>query len=552
MIRQQRIMTTKLISIRSLFLMIALWICGSPGWSAAQTPGGFKIAGTVVSKIDGHPLARVRVTVRDTKAAEKLESIVTTEDGKFQFSGVPAGKYSLIGAKRGFITAAYDQHEQYSTAIVTGADLDTETLVLRLAPSAIISGKVLDEAGEPVRHATVTAYRDDHSSGMDQIHTYRMAQTDDQGAYEITSLMPGTYFLSARAKPWYAEHPNSTNDAEAAASFDRSLDVAYPVTYYSDVTDSESATPIPIRGGERLQVEMHLNPVPSFHLFFRVPNTGDHSFVFPQLEQPAFDGSVSVQSEGTNMVSPGLMEVTGIPPGRYNVRFNGAGAATQMNGVDVSKDGEEIDASAAEATSTVKISVRVPGENTLPAHLALALRSSHAAFAGGKVVDSRGQVEFQEVPAGRYEMLLFGTSKPYSIARITAEGAEVSGHTLIVAPGSSPSVSLSLVGGSVSVEGTVMHAGKPFAGAMVVLVPKNPEGNRDLFRRDQSDLDGTFRLPNVIPGSYTVLAIENGWELDWSQPAVIAAYLNHGRTVEIGNQAGHSINLSAPVEVQSR
>jgi len=42
-----------------------------------------------------------------------------------------------------------------------------------------------------------------------------------------------------------------------------------------------------------------------------------------------------------------------------------------------------------------------------------------------------------------------------------------------------------------NVEGTAKRAGTPFAGAMVVLVPEDPEDNADLFRRDQSDLDGT-------------------------------------------------------------
>ena len=106
-------------------------------------------------------------------------------------------------------SATYDQHEQFSTAIVTGAGLETEALVLRLAPAAIISGKILDEAGEPVRHATVTLYYDDHSNGVDQIRQASGTQTNRQGAYEIPRLMPGTYFLSASAKPWYALHPNS-------------------------------------------------------------------------------------------------------------------------------------------------------------------------------------------------------------------------------------------------------------------------------------------------------------------------------------------------------
>ena len=177
--------------------------------SQATLANADRVAGTVVSKTDGHPLARARVTLRDTKDSRKFESLVTAEDGKFEFHGVPPGKYSLTGAKRGFITAAYDQHDQFSTAIVTGAGIDTDALVLRLAPAAMISGKILDESGEPVRHASVMLYYQDHSSGVDQIHQSHGAQTDDQGEYEIPSLMPGTYFLSASAKPWYALHPQS-------------------------------------------------------------------------------------------------------------------------------------------------------------------------------------------------------------------------------------------------------------------------------------------------------------------------------------------------------
>jgi hypothetical protein len=549
---------------------MTLCLFGGGAFSAAQTPatpaasGTYRIAGTVVSRLDGHPLARARVTVRDAKDPQKFESLVTAEDGQFAFTDVPAGKYDLHGAKRGFIQASYDQHEQFSTAIVTGTGLDTEDLILRLAPTAIISGKVLDESGDPVRRATITLYYDDHSSGVDQIRQYRGAQTDDQGSYEIPGVMPGTYFLSTSAEPWYAVHPTSNHSDSAAkgkpadtantdiSSFDRSLDVAYPLTYYSDVTDADSATPIPIRGGERLQVEVHLNPVPSLHLLFRVPNNGEKGGFSPQLEQSAFDGSAFMPSVGYRMVSPGLVELTGIPAGRYNVRLRGPGAALQMKGVDLTKDGEEMDASSAEALSNVKVSVQAPGEATTPPHLMVGLRSGGRAFAGVQPFNPKGEAELAQIAAGHYDVLVWGSNKPYSIVHISAEGAEVSGHSLTVTAGSSPSVSLTVVGGSLNVEGTAQRTGKPFAGAMVVLVPKNPEGNRGLFRRDQSDLDGTFNLQNVVPGSYTVLAIENGWDLDWSQPVVIAVYVNRGRTIEVGNHFGRTTKLPEAVEVLSK
>jgi hypothetical protein len=86
---------------------------------------------------------------------------------------------------------------------------------------------------------------------------------------------------------------------------------------------------------------------------------------------------------------------------------------------------------------------------------------------------------------------------------------------------------------------------------MVVLVPKDLDGDRDLYRRDQSDLDGTFVLHGVVPGSYTVLAIENGWDFDWAEPAVIGAYAQHGERIQVGSQQGPRINLG-DVQVQSR
>jgi hypothetical protein len=117
------------------------------------------------------------------------------------------------------------------------------------------------------------------------------------------------------------------------------------------------------------------------------------------------------------------------------------------------------------------------------------------------------------------------SESPCSIDRMAVEGAQVQGLKVEIAAGSSPSISLTLIEGSVQVQGVVRRAGKGAAGAMVVLVSKDPDSHRDRFRRDQSDLDETFSLQGVVPGLYTVLAIDNGWELDWSQPAVIAAYL---------------------------
>ena len=103
-----------------------------------------------------------------------------------------------------------------------------------------------------------------------------------------------------------------------------------------------------------------------------------------------------------------------------------------------------------------------------------------------------------------------------------------------------------------SVEGFVRSGEKGDAGAMVVLVPEDPTSNPDLFRRDQTDLDGSFQLNSVVPGSYTILAIQDGWDLDWSKPAVIAHYLPKGHKVTVGAAAQATVDLPESIEVQPR
>ena len=522
-----------------------------------STAGNYRIAGTVVSKIDGHPLDTARVLLRDSKARAEPLSTVTSPDGKFFFENVAAGKYALEGLKRGFITAAYDQHDQYSTAIVTGAGIDTENLTLRLSPAAIISGRVLDEAGEPVRQAMVTLYRNNHFQGVDQIQIVRGVQTDDLGAYEVAALTPGTYFLAVHAQPWYAVHPSlpadhadSDGDARASTNLDRSLDVAYPMTYYQNATEPDGATPIQISGGERLPIDMTLSPVPSLRLIFHLPESQKGRFIVPQLEQPVFDAFTPLEAM-PRQVSPDVVELTGVPAGRYNVRIQADSTITQLNGVDFNRDGEEVDTSAAEPVGTVKFSATVLGESAIPPGLAVSLTQDRSALRVFERFNPKGETAIPHVSRGTHNVWVLGAARQYVIVSISADGAQVKGHTITVPASASATVALTLAAG-VEVQGVAKKAGKPFAEAMIVLVPKDVAGNRDLFRRDQSDLDGTFSLRGVVPGSYTLIAIENGWDLDWSRPEIVAPYRKRGQPVEISGKASGLVQVKEVIEVQPK
>jgi len=519
--------------------------------SSSSIPG-FQIAGTIVNAIGGGPLARARVTIADARNPRNTQSMVTSEDGHFDFKQVSAGKYSLQGEKRGFIPGLYDEHEQFSTAIVTGAGLDTENLVLRLSPSAILYGKILDDLGEPVRQAQVSLYREDRRVGIGRIQKFRAVNTDDQGAYEFAQLDAGSYFVSVTAKPWYALRPRVSAVENLPTLIDSSLDAAYPVTYYGDSTEPDDATPIPVRGGDHLEADIHLNPVPALHLIIRVPENQIDGFHMPTFEKPSFEGVETVQPESIRMVSPGVFEVDGVAPGRYSVRDNGTGQGDEDSEIDITTNGQELDTSKAQRAATVKATIQILGEATLPPQIEVALRNSKMRLVAWQEMNAKGEVEFQNLAPGKYDVLAGSRPKAYSVVQISSDGNLTAGHTLTVAAGASMTVALSLAGGTVNVEGFAKRAGKGTSGAMIVLVPKDPETNRELFRRDQSDQDGSFLLRSIIPGTYTIVAIENGWDLDWSRPGVIAHYAKQGQPITVSNQTQSTMHLPNPVEVQPR
>ena len=272
----------------------------------------------------------------------------------------------------------------------------------------------------------------------------------------------------------------------------------------------------------------------------------------PMLQKPSFDGMEMIQSDGMQQVSPGVFEMTGVAPGRYSVRTPEAGRGAEANEVDITTNGQELDMSTAQRASTVKATIQVLGEATLPPQIEVALRNSKMRIVAWQEMDTKGEVVFQDLAPGKYDVLAGSRPKAYSVARMSSESGVIAGHTLNVTAGASMAITLSLVGGTVNVEGFARSAGKATSGAMVVLVPKNPESNRELFRRDQSDQDGSFLLRSVIPGSYTIVAIENGWDLDWSRPGVIEHYAKQGQTITVTDHTETTMHLTEQVEVQPR
>jgi carboxypeptidase family protein len=542
----------------------------------APPPQSFRISGTVVDALSGQPVARAQVSIDLQSERDSTLATTTGDDGRFAFENLAAGTYALSARRKGYLNQAYKQHEFFSTAIIVGPDLHSEDLRFELRPDASVSGQVFDERNEPVRNAQVMLLCQGLRLGRRATWQQEQVMTDDQGHYRFGHLPPGTYFVSVSAQPWYAQHvarqhaaPNPAQDFfQEPAGGDPALDVTYPVTFFSNATEISAASPITLHPGDTEMADITLRVVPALHLVIRYsPSSESEQFYVQQITQHVADGVNQGLPVETAQPEPGVFEIMGLPPGRMSLGLASSKGNESTSGSQTIQHGgdSEIDASDAPPSATVKANEPTSRSQTLQLTGDTEINASDAppsatvsgvitmdndsplsgpaflrlhSVATGAVFDTQseanGEFSFngQAIPAGTYGVII--AQPPASAVRsMSAIGAKVSGRTVEI--GSSPDVRLSVVisKGSGVVKGFALKDGKPADGVMIVLVPQNPEHNLVLFRRDQSDSDGSFNLRGILPGKYTVVAIENGWDLEWFTPSVLQKYLAGGEKVQV-------------------
>jgi len=534
-----------------LLLLLLVVFASLPMFS--QQASGYRIAGTVVSASTGEPVWGATVAALAEEGGRTVAAVASGNDGRFALEGLPAAKYQLAASKRGFVSAFYDQHEEFSSAIVPGPGQDTGSLTFRLVPSAVLRGVVTADGGDPVAGATVMLFQkpQGHNPG-EKIAQVDSATTDDTGSYEFGNLAAGEYLLAVKAEPWYALHRPAAV-SHPAPDPAAALDVAYPVTYFDSTTDEASAMPIVLAGGSREEANVSLHAVPALHLVVETPRKQDGSIARPELKQTVFGSVVAAESAGfMDAIQRGTTEFSGVPPGHYELA---QGDPPRIVALDAAAS-QQVDPNAGVPASAVTGILRSASGAALTGEAIVILEPLDGAQGQRTMQAScnRGAFSFPAVTAGTWE-LRAENSGELPIVSMTVGGRMHTGSQIAVRDRP-----LSLVAtvseSAVRVEGfarkAVAGVETGLAGAMVVLVPQNMADFRGLVRRDQSDSDGSFSLRDVASGSYTVVAIEDGWALDWSRSEVIGRYLPKGIAVTVTDRSGKVVRLSQPVPVQPR
>ncbi len=552
--------------------------------AAQQTASSpvYRITGIVVSSTDGTPVRHAHLNANPSGARtgglprnrfsplapSAGASADADEYGHFTLTLPSAGAWNLTASGSGYITQSFEAHGMFSSAVVVTPSSPTYDLRFRLPPEAIITGTVIDEAGEPVRDARVILQQRALPSPDRELAPFQTrmnAQTDDRGIYEFPNLGPADYRLMVEARPWYAQsnRPQLSLNGTTPPS-DPALDVTYQMTWYPGVDLPEQAEIITLHAADTRTADFHLAPIPALHLQVILPTSatpvsngpisGRTFPIYPVLERIDTGGAGPgvVQSIGSSTGPAGRAEIDGLAPGLYRLRLQGQNRNAQSSIVEIApgSSSQVVDASSSSVqTANIAIDLDLSDEDRA---VGVELRSPEtgrrftsfdtnmflASDRRGPQTQEPRQITMQ-VPPGRYEIALTGRGNTY-LTEVTGKGAQITGRFLTV-PAGDVSLTLHTASGHATVTGIATMNGKPIVGAMLLLVPAglgDPKSFTSLVR-DQTNTDGSFDLNNVVPGPYILIAIDRGWELRWSDPATLEHYLTQG--VPLALKAGDNI-----------
>jgi len=323
--------------------------------------GTATLRGRVVGGESGGPLRRALVRLEGQEMREG-KMTTTDEQGRWELTDLPAGRFTLSATKAGYVTLQYGQRRPFEQ----GRPLDIQdnqtlnNVNFNLPRGSVIAGRINDEFGEPVAEAMVMALRYRYFNGQRRlIPAGRFSSTDDGGNFRIYGLAPGDYYLSATLRLGMFMGGESTNRT------------GYAPTYFPGTPSEQQADKVSVGlGSEVTGISFALLPVRTA----RVTGTAVDSQGRPMtgafvslIETSGDGGNFTMMSFGGNRVGEnGHFTLTDVSPGEYTI------AAREMG---PGRDGDE--------SETAEVKLVVSGEDI-----------SGVSLIGSRGATIKGQVSF--------------------------------------------------------------------------------------------------------------------------------------------------------------
>lgn len=290
---------------------------------APSAPGDLcTIQGQVLNSVTGEPLKKANLSLQRTDLTPDIISMPTSyststdASGKYSMKDIEAGKYRLNVNRNGYVSMAYGARApgRPGTTLTLLHGQNLKDIVFRLTPHAVITGRILDEDGDPVPYVRVQLMTYRYQQGRKQLSYSSGASTDDLGEYRIFGVAPGKYYLSATA-----------NNQNYGIVQDRSSipqpEEDYVPTYYPGTTDVTTAARLDIPAGGQIQgitlslVKAHTVHVKG-HVTYSIPGR-QRVMIYLLPRGPGIGGPMALRP--TQADAKGDFDFHGVGPGSYNL-----------------------------------------------------------------------------------------------------------------------------------------------------------------------------------------------------------------------------------------
>ena len=546
-----------------------------PRDNASMPTGTARITGRVVAADTGTPIRRAQININSRDAGFN-RNIATDSEGRYELTGLPAGRYRLFVSKAGFVALEYGQARPFEAGkpldILAGQAL--EKIDFSLPRGSAITGRITDEFGDPITDVQVEALRYQFVNGERQlVNAGRIAQTDDLGAYRIFGLMPGDYIVRASMRPNMPGGPR-TADADPTG---------YPGTYYPGVTDvTQAQTVTAMLGQEVASIGFPLVPA----RLSRISGT-----VLGSSGQPLAGAMVMIRARGSNALAAlrmnmignargqvrpdGTFQLTNVPPGDYtldvqqrpqNLRnlqdINQAELEFASMPISVSGD---IDNLTIVTTPGVTVSGRVVYQGQAPPKQNVQVTAvppaggpspigaliSAKALGGGRV-NQDGTFELRGI-AGPQLIRVQSMPAGWALKSITLDGADITDAPYDFKPGNNVAgLVVTLTDRLSEITGNVRDArGQAVMDYVLVAFPEDAKlwGPQSRYvQTTRPNQNGTFSIKGLPPGRYlaaAVPALETGMQND---PAVLNQLRPGADSFSLAEGQTLNLNLEMPAQ----
>lgn len=506
------------------------------GQRPAKRAAATSISGRVVNEI-GQPMPNARVSISGTGRQAVRRTINTDETGSFVVDGLPRGSYGLFVQVGGYV---FSRDPRDPTYYRPG---DRANLVVK--KGAVITGTVTNSSGEPVVGVRVGAIPVRDAQGrLVPGGPGTPRYTDDRGVYRLFGLAAGTYIVAAAPKsglyslptaydddvPTY--YPSSTRDTAAEVPLrygdeatgidiryrgERGYAISGAVAESSTTESRASAINILLMraSNDALEAQAYSQPRAAEQRFgfYGVPD-GDYYLIARRAPSQSDDGALSRRMQ----VKVRGHDVTGL-----QVSLLPCGSVAGRILVDAAAVSARCETKQPPSTSEALITVRRSEADRLV--------PLYSMTTGSGAPGEQGDFLFQVLEAAHYRLETRMLDEAWYVRAITLPGptntpVDASRNGFDIRPGQRINgIRIVVADGAASLEGRVV--GKEGAALpdrlRVHLAPAGLDSADDTLRFAEAEVqsDGTFKLGNLAPGRYWIIARQASEE----QPNVRASLL---------------------------